>query len=151
MSLYRKHIFICTQGPYCWYDCNQGDPDGYLSYLKRRVAEAGLRDVVRINRSGCLNQCGHGPTLVVYPEGVWYGGVQIEDLAEIFDEHILHDRPVTRLQLELPPGNNKQTDHYPPAVQAFKQTEKALDDQRSAARATIRQITGRDDNPSRRP
>ncbi len=74
MALYRKHIFICTSGPYCWYDCDQGDPDGFLKYLKRRVAEAGLRDAVRVNRSGCLNQCGHGPTLVVYPEGVWYGG-----------------------------------------------------------------------------
>ncbi|MBP7962899.1 MAG: hypothetical protein KBG20_14690 [Caldilineaceae bacterium] len=148
MALYRKHIFICTSGPYCWYDCDQGDPDGFLKYLKRRVAEAGLRDAVRVNRSGCLNQCGHGPTLVVYPEGVWYGGVQHADLEEIFQEHILHDRPVTRLQLDLPPGNNKQTEHYPLEVQDFKQTEKELDSRRNAARAQIRLSTGRDGSPS---
>lgn len=55
---------------------------------------------------------------------------------------------MTRLQLDLPPGNNKQTEHYPLEVQDFKQTEKELDSRRNAARAQIRLSTGRDGSPS---
>ena len=135
MSQYEKHVFVCTYGPYCWFD---GDTDGLFSRLKRRVVEAGLRDTIRINRSGCLNHCGHGPVIVVYPEGVWYGGVQPEDIDEIFDRHLCHDQPVERLRLKLPPGNNKQTKHYPPPVHGIKRVEKSLDEQRQTAYEAVR-------------
>ena len=134
MSQYEKHVFVCTYGPYCWYD---GDSDSLFGRLKRRVADAGLRDTVRINRSGCLNHCGHGPVIVVYPEGVWYGGVQLDDVDEIFEQHLCLDQPVERLRLNLPPGNNKQTKHYPAPVHGMKQIEKELDDQRQSARQSL--------------
>jgi (2Fe-2S) ferredoxin len=35
--------------------------------------------------------------IVVYPENVWYGGVQESDLPEILESHILGGRPVKRL------------------------------------------------------
>lgn len=134
MSQYEKHVFVCTYGPYCWYD---GDTDLLFNRLKRRVADAGLRDTVRINRSGCLNHCGHGPVVVVYPEGVWYGGVQPEDIDDIFEQHLCRDQPVERLRLDLPPGNNKQTQRYPAPVHGMKRVEKELDDQRQSARQTL--------------
>ena len=37
--------------------------------------------------------------MVVYPEGVWYGGVKPEDVDEIIDSHILGGRPVERLRI----------------------------------------------------
>lgn len=137
--MYLKHVFICTYGPYCWVDADHGDTDAYLTHLKRKVAEAGLKDTIRINRSGCLNQCGHGPVMVVYPDAVWYGGVTFADLDEIFQEHLLNGRPVERLRLSLPPGNNKQTDHYPLDPKVYKQIEKDIDTQRAEARAALRQ------------
>jgi (2Fe-2S) ferredoxin len=134
MSQYEKHVFVCTYGPYCWFD---GDTDTLFSRLKRRVADAGLRDTIRINRSGCLNHCGHGPVIVVYPEGVWYGTVQPDDIDEIFEQHLCRNLPVERLRLTLPPGNNKQTTDYPPQVHGIKRVEKELDDQRQAARQAV--------------
>ncbi|MCA9868814.1 MAG: (2Fe-2S) ferredoxin domain-containing protein [Anaerolineae bacterium] len=134
MGQFRKHVFVCTYGPYCCFD---GDTEGLLKRLKQRVAEAGLRDEVRINRAGCLNQCGHGPNVVVYPDDVWYCGVQIEDADELFEEHLLNDRPVQRLLFPLPPGNNKDTGGYPAAVTEYKQIEKQLDRLRAAERARI--------------
>jgi len=128
-------VFICTYGPYCGFD---GDTEGLLNRLKQRVAEAGLKDEVRINRAGCLNQCGHGPNVVVYPDDVWYCGVQAEDADELFEEHIAHGRPVARLLSPLPPGNNKDTNRYPPEVHAFKQTEKRLDAQRLEEQAKVK-------------
>ncbi len=133
MPAYEKHLFVCTHGPFCWYD---GDPDGLVEALKKRVAAAGLRDVIRINRSGCLNACGLGPTCVVYPDGVWYGGVQPSDADEIFESHLLRGVPVERLRLA--PDFVKSTKHYPEAVQQFKRVERALDDQRRAERDAVR-------------
>ena len=52
---------------------------------------------VRINIAGCLGRCELGPTVVVYPDGVWYTYVDKEDLDEIIDEHLLNGRVVERL------------------------------------------------------
>lgn len=133
MPAYERHLFVCTNGPFCWYD---GDPEELLDLLKKKVVAAGLRDRVRVNRSGCLNACGHGPTVVVYPDATWYGHVQVDDAAEIFESHILNGVPVARL--ELPADFQKQTEHYPSPVQQFKRVERSLDDQRRAAQEEIR-------------
>ena len=56
---------------------------------------------MRANQSGCLDYCEHGVTIVVYPEGVWYGAVTVADADEIFQRHILNGEPVERLRLDL--------------------------------------------------
>jgi len=134
MSQYEKHVFVCTSGPYCWFD---GDTEEILKNFQRQVSKADLKDQIRINRSGCLNHCGHGPMMVVYPDNVWYNGVQSEDVGEIFQSHLLENDPVQRLCFQMPPGNNKQTEKYPSQVHRFKQIEKTLDEQRRAERQAI--------------
>lgn len=133
MPACQRHFFVCTNGPICWYD---GDPEELLEVLKRKVSAAGLKDEVRINRSGCLNACGNGPAVVVYPEAIWYGNVQVSDADELFESHIVNGVPVERLR--LPPDFQKRTDQYPLPVQQFKRVERSLDDQRRAAQEAIR-------------
>jgi (2Fe-2S) ferredoxin len=82
---YERVVFICTTGPWCRKD---GPVDEVRAILKDGVKDAGLRDEVRVNQAGCLNQCGHGPNLVVYPDNVWYCGVDAEGARRILDEHI---------------------------------------------------------------
>ena len=67
--------------------------------FKQALAAHGLKHRVRANKSGCLDQCEHGPTVVVYPDAVWYGRVKMEDVAEIVESHILAGKPVERLIL----------------------------------------------------
>jgi nitrite reductase/ring-hydroxylating ferredoxin subunit/(2Fe-2S) ferredoxin len=46
--------------------------------------------------------------MVVYPEDVWYAGVQESDLKEILDSHIIGGAPVERLRYNPgKPGANK--------------------------------------------
>ncbi|MFZ2358396.1 MAG: (2Fe-2S) ferredoxin domain-containing protein [Anaerolineae bacterium] len=135
MGQYRQHVFICTNGPYCSFD---GDSEGLLKRLKQRVAEAGLTAEVRINRAGCLNQCGHGINLVVYPEDVWYCGAQASDADAIFEQHIVGGKPVERLVNRMPPGDNKDTEAYPAEIKQFKQVDKRLDAQRREEVARIK-------------
>ena len=55
--------------------------------LKKECERRGWKGLVRVNKAGCLDQCHLGPTVVVYPEQVWYGGVKIEDVPKICDAH----------------------------------------------------------------
>jgi (2Fe-2S) ferredoxin len=56
-------------------------------------------DRVAITATGCLGPCGSGPSVLVYPEGVMYGGVTKEDVTAIFDEHLLGGKAVERLKV----------------------------------------------------
>ncbi len=105
MAQYQLHVFVCTGGDTC---PTQGDTEKYVKILRAGVAQAGRHREIRINKAGCFSQCGNGPMMVVYPENVWYGGVQESDLQEILEAHLLGGAPVRRL-LYAPgvPGPNK--------------------------------------------
>lgn len=55
--------------------CEGQGAESVLKELKRTLKDAGLREQVLVTKVNCLDQCGRGPVMVVYPEGVWYGGV----------------------------------------------------------------------------
>ena len=57
----------------------------------------GLKGKVRINKAGCLDACEYGPSMVVYPDDVWYAPRTAEDMDEILQEHVQNDRIVERL------------------------------------------------------
>lgn len=94
MGQYEQHVFVCTSGETC---PEQGDTEKFVKILRERAKQAGRTADVRINKAGCFSQCGHGPMIVVYPENVWYAGVQESDLPEILRSHILDGVPVKRL------------------------------------------------------
>jgi (2Fe-2S) ferredoxin len=79
--------------------------------MQQEAKAAGLAGLVRINKSGCLDQCEHGTTVVVYPEAVWYGGVTPEDAAEIVREHLVGGQPVERLRMADGCINTKSCPH----------------------------------------
>lgn len=98
----RKHIFVCT------HERTPGDPRGscrergargVLDSLKGELFNQDLLEEVKATGTTCLGHCEHGVTAVVYPEGVWYRGLQTEDAVDIVEEHILDDEPVERLRL----------------------------------------------------
>ena len=81
-------------------------PGGYLSgqvgagpfdLLRRSVKNAGRTRDIKVTRTSCMGRCGEGPTVAVYPDGVWYRGVRPGDASEIVHEHLLQDRLVARL------------------------------------------------------
>ncbi|MEC9475819.1 MAG: (2Fe-2S) ferredoxin domain-containing protein [Planctomycetota bacterium] len=68
--------------------------------LRERVFEAGLRDEIRIVKSGCLAQCGHGPMVAIEPEGKWYRTVTAADTAELLAGPLADGPPLTRLEYQ---------------------------------------------------
>jgi (2Fe-2S) ferredoxin len=103
MTQYEKHVFVCTSGK----DCKAADSAATFDFLKRAARDAEIGQRVRVNHSGCMAQCGHGPMVVVYPENVWYGGVTVERAQQIFDDHLVGGVPVDDLRYIAPPGDNK--------------------------------------------
>jgi (2Fe-2S) ferredoxin len=109
MGQYETHVFVCTSGESC---PTQGDVEKFVKYLRGEALKAQLNTAVRINKAGCFSQCGHGPMLVVYPDNVWYAGVQESDLPEIFESHIKGGKPVDRLVYDPGvKGANKKPGH----------------------------------------
>jgi (2Fe-2S) ferredoxin/predicted O-methyltransferase YrrM len=98
MEPFRFHVFACDQqkpeGVPC---CSARNSGKVLDTLRREVHTRGLDDDVQITTCGSLGLCEHGPNLVVYPEGVWYSGVQPEDVPEIVQSHFRAGVPVARL------------------------------------------------------
>src|SRR4051812_35300900 len=98
---YKKHVFICTNekpdGKKC---CGEARGMDLVNAFKDLVKKNNLNTEIRAQKAGCLDVCAFGPSLVVYPEGVFYGHVQLSDVQEIFDEHLLNNRPVERLVLK---------------------------------------------------
>lgn len=103
MKRFEKHIFVCeNKRPEndprgCCFNKGSGE---VRSLFKKRLKELGLNHLVRANSSGCLDACEFGATVLVYPEQIWYGGVKIEDVEEIIQNHIIQNRPVERLLIK---------------------------------------------------
>ncbi len=113
MPGFEKHVFVCTNKRADGHPrgcCAAKDSGAIRERLKALVAERGLAGRIRINQAGCLDQCEHGVTIVVYPEAVWYGFVTPDDVVEILESHLIDDRPVERLRL---PDGCINTDRCP--------------------------------------
>lgn len=99
-SHFKHHVFFCLNQRDNGEDCcmNKG-AEAAFEYMKGKVKQLKLNGAgsVRINRAGCLDRCGEGPLMVVYPEAVWYTFIDNADIDEIIDSHLLNGHVVARL------------------------------------------------------
>lgn len=103
---YERQFFVCTYGAWCRLDGS----DEVRAALKRKVKEAGLASKVRITKSGCFGQCGHGPMAVSWPDNTWYCGVKPEDVDVLFEQHVLGGQPVEALRYHPEHAGTNKTD-----------------------------------------
>ncbi len=67
--------------------------------MKEALHKRGLKGTVRANAAGCLDACANGPSVVVYPEGVWYTLKTRDDAMEVIERHLLQGEVVERLRM----------------------------------------------------
>jgi len=98
MEPFAYHVYLCTQEkPEGMTSCSTNGCAAVLDTMRATLRAAGLDDSVQVTTCGSLGLCERGPNMVVYPEGVWYSGVHVEDVEEIVREHFKAGRPVARL------------------------------------------------------
>jgi len=96
---YNYHVFICTNKRAEGHPrgcCAQKNSVKLRNLMKTKVKSLGLENI-RINAAGCLDKCELGPTVVIYPEGIWYAIKSEEDVEAIINEHILKGKTVKHL------------------------------------------------------
>ena len=74
--------------------------------MKEEIERRGLKAKIRINKAGCLGTCNQGISMVIYPEGIWYGKVTESDIPEIIEKSLLKNEKIDRL---LMPFMRKKT------------------------------------------
>jgi len=104
------HVFVCTNERPSGHPrgcCQSKGSEQILKQFKEKAAAAGLQNQVRAQKSGCLDVCEHGPAVVVYPDGVWYGGLAAPGSAElesqlhsIVESHLKLGKPVESLKIQ---------------------------------------------------
>ena len=104
MPSFQRHVFVCINERAADHPrgcCKQRGSEEVFKVLKDGMKKAGLSDEdFRINRAGCMEHCEQGPSVVVYPEAVWYHVPTAEDAEEILREHVIGGKVVERLLMD---------------------------------------------------
>ncbi|MEQ8202971.1 MAG: NADH-quinone oxidoreductase subunit F, partial [Smithellaceae bacterium] len=100
MKVFRSHLLICG-GTGC-------QSSGSLAVKKALLAEIDKRSLageIKVVETGCNGFCALGPIMVVYPEGIIYVSIQVNDIPELVEEHLVKGRVVERLLYRTPDTN----------------------------------------------
>ncbi len=103
---YRSHVFCCTNERVAGHPrgcCMDKGAITLRNYMKARAKDLGLEGV-RVNASGCLDRCELGPTMVIYPEGVWYACKTKADIDAVLEQHLVAGGRVAHLMLRPEDG-----------------------------------------------
>ena len=99
------HVFVCT-GKSCSARDSAEVLDAFEHDLKQRGILFGKeakgknpKGSIIVTECASVGFCSIGPTVLIYPDGIWYAQVQPKDVAEIIEEHLVNGRVVERLAL----------------------------------------------------
>lgn len=85
------HIFVCTS---CRPDgtqkgfCANKESSKLIRKFMEEIEDRDLSGDCMVTNTGCFGICSRGPVAVVYPQGIWYGGLTEEAVEKIVEEHI---------------------------------------------------------------
>ena len=65
--------------------------------IEALIKEKGIEDKVSIVTTGCHGLCALGPVMQVYPEGMFYTNIKLDDVEKIVEEHLVKGNPVKEL------------------------------------------------------
>jgi (2Fe-2S) ferredoxin len=119
MPSFQRHVFVCTNERPADHPkgcCKAKGGVEVRDKLKAELTARGLSKIIRANNAGCLDQCEHGVSVVVYPEQVWYGQVTVDDIGEIVDKHLVGGQVVERLLQPKQPHLGDQRSFPPVSV-----------------------------------
>ena len=94
----QHHALWCV-GPRC---AAKGSVKLWPQLAKTIRETPGLKNCVMPLQTSCQFPCNHGPLMIVYPEGVWYGPLDEADIERVLTRHVLHGQVDERLPVQGP-------------------------------------------------
>lgn len=96
----KYHVIVCTNNRPPGHprgSCAQrGSMDVMMKFYEELQTRSLFEDIL-VTSSTCIGPCDLGPTVIVYPDGVWYSRVTRDDVGEIMTKHLTGGQPVERL------------------------------------------------------
>jgi len=83
----KKHVLVCEN-----IDCAERGSKQFTRRLRKLIKKDGHEQVMKVTKTSCMGRCGEGPSLAVYPDGVWYRDVKLNDIDDIYQQHLLNDK-----------------------------------------------------------
>jgi (2Fe-2S) ferredoxin len=117
MPAFVHHLFICGNQRAVDHPRGSCDPSGAAALrdaFKAALKRAGLGPLVRANAAGCLDQCEHGPVVVIYPQAIWYGRVMPHDAERIVRKTLVEGEILDDLRIAENCLNNPSCPHRRP-------------------------------------
>jgi NADH:ubiquinone oxidoreductase subunit F (NADH-binding)/(2Fe-2S) ferredoxin/Pyruvate/2-oxoacid:ferredoxin oxidoreductase delta subunit len=96
IKYFRTHVLVCVD-PEC---LSKGAHD-IVDALNDELVATGLIDEVQVLETSRIGACSQGPEMMVYPEGVHYAGMTVDDLPYIVEEHFLKGRVAQKFILPI--------------------------------------------------
>ena len=102
------HLLLCAT-PTSAACCKKIQGKDSWSKLKELIKKLELdkhnrpEGIVLRSKVDCLRVCNGGPILLVWPDGIWYGGVSSERIEAIIYQHILKGVPIKKWIIKYTP------------------------------------------------
>ncbi len=88
----RIHVMMCGGT-----GCTASGSKKLQAKMHEELAKHGLTEEVSVIQTGCFGLCAQGPIMIIYPEGVFYSRVTVDDIPEIVESHLVNGKVVERL------------------------------------------------------
>ena len=92
-QIQTRRVYVDVSGVTCPGKGSQG----VLEAMVRAIEKAGIQEKVQVVGRGCFGLCKLAPNMYVEPDGTWYSKFTVKDVSVIVRQHLIGNKPVTRL------------------------------------------------------
>ncbi|GHU34661.1 hypothetical protein FACS1894166_12370 [Bacilli bacterium] len=80
----KYQILVCAST-----GCISNNSRDVLARFQKKIKEAGIADKCDVVQTGCHGLCEMGPVVIVYPQGAFYAKIQVADVDQIVEQHLV--------------------------------------------------------------
>ncbi len=96
MKYFRSHVLVCVDP-----ECLEKGAHEVMDAIQDELVAQGLIDEVQVLETSRIGGCAQGPEIMVYPEGIHYGDLTVDDIPFLVEEHFLKGRVAKKFVIEV--------------------------------------------------
>ena len=96
MTFFRSHVLVCVD-PVC---LSKGAHD-LIDALQDELVSQDLINEIQVLETSRIGGCSDGPEIMVYPEGIHYTGLSVDDVPFLVSEHFLKGRTIEKKRIKI--------------------------------------------------